>query len=206
MPKPSLGSDWRLRQEDEIKKFAVPIFYATTAIAAIVAAYSLPATPPTSGDDVVIVESASDGSDNESEGSDDHAVDPSKAQGPHGKAVSTAAHCPVKGSAHGELVRSIAKDKDATVEDAQKACDEAVEAAAEGETKEKKEKDNGKPEDAGKPDDAGSDVEKTKPTKPKDEVEESTETEETTEDSDESGSSNSPAGGPPPDKGNPNKP
>ncbi|MGH3116865.1 MAG: hypothetical protein ACRDQ2_07070 [Gaiellales bacterium] len=48
----------------------------------------------------------------------------------HGRAVSTAAHCPLKGRAHGELVRSIARDKDATVEEAQAACDAALEAAA----------------------------------------------------------------------------
>jgi len=49
---------------------------------------------------------------------------------PHGRAVSTAAHCPLKGRAHGELVRSIAHDKDATVEEAQAACDAALAAAA----------------------------------------------------------------------------
>ena len=48
----------------------------------------------------------------------------------HGKVVSTAAHCDVKGKAHGELVRSIAQDKDATVADAQAACDAALAAQA----------------------------------------------------------------------------
>lgn len=48
----------------------------------------------------------------------------------HGKVVSTAAHCDVKGRAHGELVRSIAKDKAATVADAQAACDAAMAAQA----------------------------------------------------------------------------
>ena len=47
----------------------------------------------------------------------------------HGAAVSTAAHCDVHGKAHGELVRSIAKDKDATVADAEAACAAAVAAA-----------------------------------------------------------------------------
>lgn len=48
----------------------------------------------------------------------------------HGAAVSTAAHCPVKGKAHGELVRSIAQDKDATVAEAEAACEAALAAAA----------------------------------------------------------------------------
>lgn len=48
----------------------------------------------------------------------------------HGAAVSTAAHCPIKGKAHGELVRSIAKDKGATVADVEAACEAALAAAA----------------------------------------------------------------------------
>src|SRR5688500_20407858 len=44
----------------------------------------------------------------------------------HGAAVSVAAHCPVKGRAHGELVRLVAQDKEATPESAQAACDAAV--------------------------------------------------------------------------------
>lgn len=52
----------------------------------------------------------------------------------HGMAVSTAAKCPVKGRAHGGLVRSVAKDKAATVESAQAACDAALAAAGEGTT------------------------------------------------------------------------
>ena len=44
----------------------------------------------------------------------------------HGKVVSTAAHCDIKGRAHGELVRSIAQDKDATVADAEAACAAAI--------------------------------------------------------------------------------
>lgn len=53
----------------------------------------------------------------------------------HGAAVSTAAHCDVKGRAHGELVRSIAKDEDATVADAEAACAAAMDAAAAGSTR-----------------------------------------------------------------------
>jgi hypothetical protein len=44
----------------------------------------------------------------------------------HGKAVSTAAHCDLKGRAKGALVSSVARDKSATVESAQAACDAAV--------------------------------------------------------------------------------
>lgn len=46
----------------------------------------------------------------------------------HGRAVSTAAHCDIPGKAHGELVRSVAKNKDATVADAEAACAAAIEA------------------------------------------------------------------------------
>jgi hypothetical protein len=44
----------------------------------------------------------------------------------HGKVVSIAAHCPIKGRAHGELVSGIARDEGATVEDAEQACEEAL--------------------------------------------------------------------------------
>jgi hypothetical protein len=40
----------------------------------------------------------------------------------HGAAVSTAAHCDLDGRAHGEFVRSIAHDKDATVAEVEAAC------------------------------------------------------------------------------------
>lgn len=48
----------------------------------------------------------------------------------HGKAVSTAAHCDLKGRAKGQLVNSVARDKSATVESAQAACDAAIAATA----------------------------------------------------------------------------
>lgn len=48
----------------------------------------------------------------------------------HGLAVSTAAKCPVGGRAHGELVRSVAQDKSATVESATAACEAALAAEA----------------------------------------------------------------------------
>ena len=43
----------------------------------------------------------------------------------HGAAVRVAAHCDVRGRAHGELVRSIAGDEDATVAEAAAACEAA---------------------------------------------------------------------------------
>lgn len=48
----------------------------------------------------------------------------------HGAAVSTAAHCDLDGKAHGEFVRSIAHDKDATVAEVEAACAAAQAAAA----------------------------------------------------------------------------
>jgi hypothetical protein len=42
--------------------------------------------------------------------------------GPHGAAVSAAAHCALHGSAHGALVSSIAAGADATVDQANSAC------------------------------------------------------------------------------------
>lgn len=66
------------------------------------------ATVPDDGDD-------QRGGSEEAKGSDNH-----------GSAVSVAAHCPLKGAAHGALVRSIAKDKQATVADAEAACEEAL--------------------------------------------------------------------------------
>jgi hypothetical protein len=71
----------------------------------------------------------------------------------HGRVVRVAAHCDVKGRAHGELVRSIAKDREATVADAESACDEAMAAVQQSGDGER----GGKPEKAktGKPDHAG---------------------------------------------------
>ena len=48
----------------------------------------------------------------------------------HGAAVSTAAHCDLDGKAHGEFVRSIAHDKDATVAEVEAACEAAKASAA----------------------------------------------------------------------------
>ena len=48
----------------------------------------------------------------------------------HGAAVSTAAYCDLEGKAHGEFVRSIAHDKDATVAEVEAACAAAQAAGA----------------------------------------------------------------------------
>ena len=66
----------------------------------------------------------------------------------HGSAVRVAAHCDVHGRAHGELVRSVAQDKNATVASAEQACASAL--SAEGGSKDKakdKSKDKAKPKD-----------------------------------------------------------
>ena len=57
----------------------------------------------------------------------------------HGQVVRAAAHCPVRGREHGRLVSSIARQKEATVADAEAACAAAVAEAPEdaGEHREK---------------------------------------------------------------------
>ena len=50
----------------------------------------------------------------------------------HGKAVRIAAKCPIEGKAKGQLVKSIARNKSATPEDATAACEAAL-ALEEGE-------------------------------------------------------------------------
>ena len=119
----------------------------------------------------------------------------------HGKAVSTAAHCDVKGRAHGELVRSIAQDKDATVAEAQAACDAAIAAAALAPARVKPAKPShaakpAKPEKAAKP------VKAPKP--PKAPAPVVTETEDDAATTEEAPAPSH--GGPPPGKGNPHKP
>ena len=68
--------------------------------------------------DVTVPEEDPDEDAGDSEGSD-------KPEN-HGKAVSTAAHCDLKGRAKGQLVSSIARDKSATAATAQAACDAAL--------------------------------------------------------------------------------
>lgn len=70
----------------------------------------------------------------------------------HGSAVRVAAHCDVHGRAHGELVRSVAQDKDATVTSAEQACADAVsaEGASKDKAKPKKDKRSHVPKLAGK--------------------------------------------------------
>lgn len=62
-------------------------------------------------------------------------------KGGRGKAVKVAARCPIKGKAKGKLVSSIARDKDATAEDAREACARALE--QQGEAPEELEDDSG---------------------------------------------------------------
>ncbi len=65
----------------------------------------------------------------------------------HGSAVRVAAHCDVHGRAHGELVRSVAQDKDATVASAEQACADALSAAEQDDAKGKGNPKNKKPHD-----------------------------------------------------------
>jgi hypothetical protein len=51
--------------------------------------------------------------------------DASNPHGGHGAAVAAAAHCLVKGAAHGALVRSVATDKNATPAASTSACKQA---------------------------------------------------------------------------------
>jgi hypothetical protein len=72
----------------------------------------------------------------------------------HGAAVGAAAHCDVRGRAHGELVRSIAGDEEATVADATPACAAAVATEAdrsEGSRKPQKPAKSAKPAEPAKP-------------------------------------------------------
>ena len=113
------------------------------------------------GDEEECVEEEQDVTDEEDEGEVAGAkVD---GDGNHGHVVRVAAHCDVKGRDHGELVQSIAQDKDATVDDAEAACKTAIaDAEASGDRtgggKPDKAKTTGKPDDAGKgkPSDGGS--------------------------------------------------
>ncbi|HEX2240926.1 MAG TPA: hypothetical protein VHJ82_07295, partial [Actinomycetota bacterium] len=50
----------------------------------------------------------------------------------HGQAVRVAARCAVEGRAHARLVRSIARDKEATAQSAEAACEEALARQASG--------------------------------------------------------------------------
>jgi hypothetical protein len=83
-------------------------------------------TDATVTDDTVTEESDDDveGTDTETDTETEGTEDESGESKPHhGAAVRVAAHCPVRGRAHGQLVRSVAHDKSATPETAQAACD-----------------------------------------------------------------------------------
>ena len=90
-------------------------------------AIEVEATPEGETVDVTVPDDE-DGDDEDSDDGSDDAARPDN----HGKAVSTAAHCDLKGRAKGQLVSSVARDKSATVESAQAACDAAIAAAAAG--------------------------------------------------------------------------
>jgi hypothetical protein len=120
----------------------------------------------------------------------------------HGKAVSTAAHCDLKGRAKGQLVSSVARDKSATAATAQAACDAAIAAQEAAPAKAKP----AKPAHVAKPAKAPKAPKAPSATKaPKVEETEAAETEEVSTDSTET--SGPPAhAGPPGDKGNGKKP
>ena len=119
------------------------------------------------GDDPVVDETeTTEGETTEDESTDECEVEEAEAESElepedddgeaknHGQVVRVAAHCDVKGKAHGELVRSIAQDKDATKTEAEAACADAVAAAEAGEDVEhgkpaKDESSKGKPDHAG---------------------------------------------------------
>ena len=118
-------------------------------------AYALPAALTTAVDDPAVVEvtptaspttalpvvysSPVDESDPVvDEVASDDAADEASASGDHGVAVSTAAHCGVKGKALRDLVVAIAQHVDATVADAQAGCEAALAAADDKEKKNEK--------------------------------------------------------------------
>ena len=114
--------------------FGLPLSLALAVLAAGFA-YAMPQLQSVSADAddaIAVVEASPTGSTHtltaspSPEASDDDNEDGTERADNHGKVVSTAAHCDIKGKAHGELVRSIAKNKDATVADAQAACDAAL--------------------------------------------------------------------------------
>ena len=117
-------------------------------------------------------------------------------EGNHGAVVSAVAKCDVKGRWHGEAVRSIAQNKNATLADAEAACAAAKAAAAaagdaHGKSADAKSKAHGKPDDAG-----NADAPKPpKPPKP---------TQAAVPETDDHGPPEDP--GPPPGKGNDDKP
>jgi hypothetical protein len=77
----------------------------------------------------------------------------------HGAVVRIAAHCSVTGTTHGELVRSVARDKGMTVADAERACEAAI---AKQEEQVKSDRSN-KPETPGHSEQAPGQVKSNKP-------------------------------------------
>jgi hypothetical protein len=85
-------------------------------------AYGLPASKVLASDNHKSDKSDSDSSKESKEVKDGRGEDASKPSESHGAAVSVAAHCLLKGAAHGALVRSTAKDEAATPVAAVTAC------------------------------------------------------------------------------------
>jgi hypothetical protein len=91
---------------------------------------------------------------------------PQGARENHGAAVRVAAHCDMRGRAHGELVRSIAGEEDATVAEAAAACEAAQAGGSEPGTSggsSKKDRPS-KPSKPSKPSEADKAATKDKPT------------------------------------------
>lgn len=94
-----------------------------------------------------------DGSEKDDEASEDEDEDSTSGdsddKGEHGRAVRIVAHCDVSGKGHGELVRSIATNKSATVADAEAACADAMSSSEEA-TKTKPSHDDRRPKERSK--------------------------------------------------------
>lgn len=108
-------------------------------------------TPKDDGSEDADCEEADDGDEGSDpeEGEESDADDEDAGDGAadnHGQVVKIAAHCDVKGRAHGALVSSIARDKDVTAEDAEKACEEAMATLKAGDTVTKGKPEKNKPE------------------------------------------------------------
>jgi hypothetical protein len=111
------------------------------------------------------VDPGDEGSEDESsEGESSEEEDTSKPHN-HGALVSVAAHCSLKGRAHGKLVREVARNKDMTVAEAEEACKAAV-AAQDGRVKPGKHAKPEKPAKPGKPAKPDKPAKPEKPTKP----------------------------------------
>ncbi|HWC12989.1 MAG TPA: hypothetical protein VG929_00155 [Actinomycetota bacterium] len=110
----------------------------------------LAATTPTP-EETTVVEVVPTPAVTEQDDAGGHAEDDGEKGGNHGSAVSAAAHCDLTGRAHGELVRSVAQDKDAAVATAEAACEAAKAAAASASTGAQRRAPGGKALETAKP-------------------------------------------------------